>query len=558
MKIDLTGEPLPVRMLNEYAYCSRLFHLMYVDGRWDDNLYTEEGKAAHARTDARDEPLPEPAATEGDPPPVVARSVMLSSETLGIVAKLDLVEAAGTDAVPVDTKRGKPPDTPERCWEPERIQLMAQGLLLREHGFGCVQGMLYFAAARKRVVVPLTPDLEARTLHLIQQARLLMESQALPEPLQDSPKCNGCSLAGICLPDEVNFLKGRSNAQPGDLRRLYPARDDALPLYVQEQGAKVGKTGESVTVSKGGTEIGRYLLKDVSQVGLYGNVSMTPQALHLLAEKGIPVTHLSMGGWFYAVTRGHGLKNAYDRAAQFRTAEDHGRCLAFAKAVVDAKSRNQRTLLRRNGSEGAGDALDTMASLVPRINTMSSTEQLLGLEGSLSAAYFSQWSSMIKEPRLAEGFAFNDRNRRPPRDPINAMLSFGYALLCKECTVAIMTEGLDPWWGLYHRPRHGRPALALDCMEEFRPLLVDSAVLNAVNMQMVAPGDFVTASSGCMMQPSARKALIRAFEMRLDQLITHPVFDYRCSWRAVIRLQVKLLAKWLRGETESYTGITTR
>lgn len=558
MKTDLADEPLPVRMLNEYAYCPRLFHLMYVDGRWDDNLYTEEGKAAHARTDARDEPLPEPTDGEGDPPPAVARSVMLSSVTLGMVGKLDLVETSGTEAVPVDTKRGKPPDTPERCWEPERIQLMAQGLLLREHGFACTQGMLYFAGARQRVAVPLTPDLEARTRFLIQQARLLMETPDLPEPLQDSPKCNGCSLAGICLPDEVNFLKGRTDAQPGDLRRLYPARDDALPLYVQEQGAKVGKTGESVTVSKSGTEIGKFLLKDVSQLGLYGNVSITPQALHLLAEKGIPVTHLSMGGWFYAVTMGHGLKNAYDRAAQFKAAEDEGRRLAFAKAVVDAKSRNQRTLLRRNGNEQAGAALDSMASLLPHIDGILTTEELLGLEGSLSAAYFSQWSTMIKEPRLAEGFAFNDRNRRPPRDPINAMLSFGYALLCKECTVAILTEGLDPWWGLYHRPRHGRPALALDCMEEFRPLLVDSAVLNAVNMQMVAPGDFLTSSAGCLMQPAARKALIRSFEMRLDQLITHPVFDYRCSWRSVIRLQVKLLAKWLRGETDAYTGITTR
>lgn len=306
-------DPLPVRMINEYAYCHRLFHLMYVDGRWDDNLFTEEGKAAHSRTDAHEETLPEPVVAGGDLPPSVARSVMLSSDTLGIVAKLDLVEAAGKTAIPVDTKRGSPPDTPERCWEPERVQLMAQGLLLREHGFDCVQGLLYFAGARKRVAVALTPELEARTRQLIRDARLTLENGTIPDPLQDSPKCNGCSLAGICLPDEVNFLKRQSQAAPGDLRRLYPARDDALPLYVQEQGAKIGKTGESVTVSKGGTEVGRFLLKDVSQVGLYGNVSITPQALHLLAENAIPLTHLSMGGWFYAVTHGHGLKNAVPR-----------------------------------------------------------------------------------------------------------------------------------------------------------------------------------------------------------------------------------------------------
>lgn len=554
----MSDDLLTLDHIHQFAYCPRRMHLMYVDGRWEDNLYTEEGKAVHGRTDAREEPLPEQAAEAGDPVPVVARSVMLSSDTLGIVAKLDLVEAEGADAVPVDTKRGRPPDTPEQCWEPERIQLMAQGLLLREHGFACAQGMLYFAGARRRVAVPFTPDLEARTRYLIQQARLLMETAVAPDPLPDSPKCNGCSLAGICLPDEVNYLKGRTDAQPGDLRRLYPARDDALPLYVQEQGAKVGKTGESVVVSKGGETLGKYLLKDVSQVGLYGNIAITPQALHLLAEKGVPVAHLSQGGWFYAITRGHGLKNAYDRAAQFKAAEDEARRLQFAKAVVDAKSRNQRTLLRRNGNDRAGEALDAMASLLTRIEQVASIEELLGLEGSLSAAYFSTWSSMIKASRMADGFAFHERNRRPPRDPVNAMLSFGYALLCKECTVALLAEGLDPWWGLYHRPRHGRPALALDCMEEFRPLIVDSAVLNAINTQMVGVDDFLTTHAGCLMKPPARKALIRAFEIRLDQLITHPVFDYRCSWRAVIRLQVKMLAKWLRGETDAYAGITTR
>ena len=138
------------------------------------------------------------------------------------------------------------------------------------------------------------------------------------------------------------------------------------------------------------------------------------------------------------------------------------------------------------------------------------------------------------------------------------MLSFGYALLAKETSIALLAEGLDPHWGFLHRPRHGRPALALDLMEEFRPLVVDSAVLSAINNGMVAPGDFVTTPAGCAMKDSARKALIRAYEMRLDQMITHPVFDYRCSWRAVIRVQAKLLAKALRGEIPAYAGITTR
>lgn len=153
---------------------------------------------------------------------------------------------------------------------------------------------------------------------------------------------------------------------------------------------------------------------------------------------------------------------------------------------------------------------------------------------------------------------FTTRNRRPPKDPVNALLSFGYALLTKECTVAAMAEGLDPWWGLYHRPRHGRPSLALDLMEEFRPLIVDSAVVTAINTGMVRDRDFTRSKAGCMLKPEGRKAFIRAYEARLDQLVTHPVFEYRCSWRTLIRLQARFFSRWLRGDVPDYVGMTTR
>ncbi len=551
-------ELLPVRMLNEYAYCPRLFHLMQVDGRWDNNFYTEDGRAVHARVDAEADVLPDPAgapAEDGDAPPVIARSVMLSSEDLGLIGKPDLVETSGNAAVPVDTKRGHPPDNPMQSHEPERVQLMAQGLLLRAHGYVCERGMLYFAAARRRVEIVFTPELEARTLFLLALARVQMHSPKMPPPLEESPKCNGCSLSGICLPDETNFLNACGKTGPGDLRRLYPARDDALPLYVQEQGARVGKTGEGVSVSRGLSDLGRFPLKDVSQVVLCGNVSISPQVLHLLCERGVPVVHLSMGGWFYGLTHGHGLRNAYDRAAQFKAAEDDGRRLAFARAVVEAKGRNQRTLLRRNGGKTAAAAVDEMEKLLGLVERAQNTESLLGVEGALAAAYFSGFPAMLKENL---GFSLTGRNRRPPRDPINALLSYGYALLAKECAVALMAEGLDPWWGLYHRPRHGRPSLALDLMEEFRPLIADSAVLSAVNTKMVQAGEFETGKSGCLMKPAARRSFIQAYEQRLDQLATHPIFDYRCSWRAMIRLQARLLTKWLRRDVSAYTGITTR
>jgi CRISPR-associated protein Cas1 len=556
-------------MINEYAYCPRLFHLMHVEGRWAENVYTAEGKNVHRRLDRFQDllPEPEPAANEpadakpeaGDEAPVISRSVSLSSDRLGITAKLDLVATTGDEAVPVDTKRGRPPDNPERSWEPERVQLMAQGLLLREHGYHCDRGMLYFAESKTRVDVPFTPELEARTLALIEEARRQAASPVLPSPLEDSPKCNSCSLNGICLPDETLALR----QVPGDpvapdVRRLYPVRDEALPLYVQEQGATVGKSHETLVVSKKGEEIARVRLKDVSQLVLCGNVMVTAQTLHLLCEAGVPVVHLSMGHYFHGVTTGSGLRNAFDRAAQYAAAERPDRRLTLARAIVFAKGSNQRTLLRRNAGSGAADQGNAIEALLPKISEENDIDALLGLEGQIAHLYFSAFHLLLRPRDFDADWDFTHRNRRPPRDPVNALLSFGYALLVKECTVALLAEGLDPWWGLFHRPRHGRPALALDLMEEFRPLVVDSAVITAINTGMVSAGDFQRTSAHCALAAAGRKSFLRAYEGRLDQVATHPVFGYKCSWRQLIRLQARLLARWLRGDVPKYQGMTTR
>ncbi len=562
---DAERELLPVRMLNEFVYCPRLFHLMHVEGRWDDNVFTIEGRHVHRRADKKDDVLPDPAPPEartedaGDPAPTIARSVQLGSARLGIIAKLDLVSASGDTAVPVETKRGRVPDNPERSWEPERVQLMAQGLLLREHGYRVDHGVLYFAGSRARVEVPFTIELEARTLDYLERARLAARRTTLPPPLDHSPKCNDCSLNGICLPDETLALQQvPPDPVAPEVRRLYPPRDDAVPLYVQQHGASVGKSGESLVISFQGDELARAGLKDVSQLVLCGNVSISAQTLHLLCEAGIPIVHLSMGHWFYGITAGPTLRNAYDRAAQFEAASDQAKRLAFAREIVAAKGANQRTMLRRNADPRPERQLTEMEWLLDLVDGASSIGELLGVEGALAAAYFGEFSKLLRSTEVETNWDFANRNRRPPKDPVNAMLSFGYALLAKECTVALLAEGLDPWWGLYHRPRHGRPSLALDLMEEFRPLVVDSAVVTAVNTGMVRQRDFTRAASGCMLNASGRKAFIRAYEARLDQLVTHPVFDYRCSWRTLIRIQARFLSRWLRGDVPRYIGMTTR
>jgi len=565
---------LPLRMLNEYAYCPRLFHLMHVEGRWADNAFTVQGRNVHRRVDKLDHVLPDAdqdedcggdeqrAEHKGDEPPAVTRSVVLDSVALGITGKLDLVSTANDEAVPVETKRGKVPNVPERCYEPERVQLMAQGLLLREQGYRCDHGVLFFAGSRSRVDVPFTAELEQRTVDLMGEARGACAAATPPPPLEDSPKCNGCSLAGICLPDETSLLQRQGDAEgeagAPEVRQFFPARDDALPLYVQEQGAMVCKTAKTLVVWKQKEKLATVRLADTSQLVLCGNVFVTAQTFHLLCQENIPVVHLSMGHWFYGLTQGFGLKNAYLRAAQFRLAADSARCLELARRIVSAKVAAQRTFLRRNASGLPQAALDDLAQQDQRAQATEKVESLLGIEGLAAKVYFAHFALMLKAESISRDWDFQNRNRRPPRDPVNALLSFGYAMLAKECTIALAAEGFDPYWGFYHQPRHGRPALALDLMEEFRTPVVDSAVITAINTGMVRHKGFEIAKAGCAMKPAARKAFIRAYESRLDQLVTHPVFDYRCSWRAVIRLQAKLLSRWVRGEIETYTGMTTR
>ena len=557
-----SAELLPVRMLVEFAYCPRLFHLMHVQGRWTDNAFTEDGRNVHERVDGEEDLLPLPSAAPsepGDPAPTVGRSISLSSQRWGLTGKMDLVETDGDEAVPVEYKRGQVPENPERSWEPERIQLMAQGLLLREAGYRCERGILYFAASRARIEIALDSVLLGRTQDLLAQAQACAARGDEPMPLDHSRKCQGCSLAGICLPDETQLLLGAGSHDEPGVRRLYPPRDDAQPLYVQEQGAMIGKTGDNLKVTKGKTTLLEAHLIDVSQVVVCGAVQITASALHLCAESGIPVIHLSMGHWFYGITQGMGLRNAFDRAAQFRQADSPAFCLKLAQAIVAAKGQNQRTLLRRNGRDLREGTLEDMAHLLKQVDHTANLQELLGIEGLIARSYFGQFPQMLRPRNQAEfPFDMEGRNRRPPKDPVNACLSFLYALLAKECTVALLSVGLDPHWGFFHQPRHGRPALALDLMEEFRAVVADSAVINAINTGMLAGSDFETNGVAWSLKTGGRKALIKAFELRLDQLITHPIFDYKISWRRVIFVQAQLLARVLRGELPVYPGIVTR
>ncbi|MBB4286130.1 CRISPR-associated endonuclease Cas4g/Cas1g [Roseospira goensis] len=549
---------VPVRMVNEYVYCPRLAWLMWVDSAWTDTADTVEGRQVHKRVDAGGGHLPETPPSEDDTENIHARSVALTSPRLGLTAVIDLVEGDGDRVSPVDTKRGKRPHVAAGAYDPERVQVCLQGLLLEEHGYRCDEGVLYYRASRERVRVPFDSALRQTALSAVHGLRLAAAQARPPPPLVDSPKCPRCALVGICLPDEIGHTHG---AMPAP-RPLAAARPEALPLVVQAGHGKVGKSGEQLVVSVDDAPPVKARLTEVSQLVLFGNVSVTAPALHEMMRREIPVSWHSHGGWFLGHTVGLGHRTITAREAQYRAAFDAGWSLRFARGLVAAKIRNARTLLRRNRrdhhpAEAVVEPLRTLRRLAGEAERAPDTAALLGLEGAAAAAYFGAFALMLREDGPG-GFDFAHRNRRPPADPVNALLSFAYALLVRTWHVALSAVGLDPYRGFYHTVRHGRPALALDMMEPDRPLIADSAVLMVINNGEVSTGDFVHAAGGCAMTPAARKALIAAFERRLEQELAHPVFGYQISYRRLIEVQARLLCRHLQGEVDVFPWVTPR
>ena len=549
---------LPARMINEYQYCPRLSYLEWVQGEWSESVDTVEGRHVHRRVDQPSGSLPIPATDSAQPERLHVRSITLSSDRIGLIARMDLVEAEGNHVTPVDYKRGKRPHVARGAYDPERVQLCVQGMILEEHGYTCDEGVLYFAESRERVSVTFDDELRTLTRAAIDGMRTMAVGGRIPPPLEDSPKCVRCSLVGICLPDEVNFLR-RQRAPP---RPVAIPRDEALPLYVQARGAKVTKKGETLEVFVDDELIQTVRLIDVSQLALMGQIYVTSPALQELMSREIPVSWHSFGGWFTGHTVGTGHKNVEIRAAQYRASFDPTICLRIAQGLVIAKIQNQKTLLRRNWKQGTApeELLDGFQADIHRAQRATDLGELLGAEGQAAARYFGTFSAMLRLPKDGETapFDFQTRNRRPPTDPINALLSYAYSLLVRAWSVAITAVGFDCYRGFYHQPRYGRPALSLDMMEPFRPLIADSCVIQAVNNGELRPTDFVRAGGGVALTDDGRKRFIGTFERRLTQEVTHPVFGYKLSYRRLLELQGRLLARHLLGELPEYLNFTTR
>jgi len=581
-----------VRNLHNFIYCPRLFYFQWVENIFQENADTVAGSHVHRNVDAPSK-LDDPKEL-GLPEGAKLRSLRLESESLGLIGVVDIVEGGPEGAEIIDYKRGSARRDAEGdrvAKEPDAMQVAAHALLLREHGVNAVRGAIYYAADKRRVPVEFSEELFTKVRKAIEEARAVAASGHCPPPLKNDARCLYCSAYPICLPNEsLWWSKRRKSTEPeGQLQfgftgqsqdsvrdrilealdfaaestdkepTLQPPRpggDDGEVLVVQTPGAQIGQRGDELIVSVKGEDARKIPGQQVRAIYCYGAVQITAQAVSTCLELGIDVAYFSPAGRFLGMLGGLPASGVDARRGQYRLFELPGVRLQLAREVIRAKIHNQRVMLMRNG-----DVPDRVTSLMA--NFRDSTESardltvLLGIEGSAAALYFEKFESMLKQ-RDDWKFDWRGRNRRPPRDPVNALISLGYSMLAKELTGVCYAVGLDPFLGFMHQPRYGRPALALDLMEEFRPLIADSVAISLINRGELGPEDFIRSANGTFLNDKGRKPFWEAWFRRLDAEVSHPEFSYKMAYRRMLEVQARQLWRFVRGEALAYHGFVTR
>lgn len=535
---------IPISMINTLIYCPRRFHYEFVQGEWRDNVHTTEGKIKHERVD-------KPARERKERDKIVTRKQYIASESLGVAGYVDLLEEKKGKIYPVEYKKGKGGQ-----WLNDKIQLCLQAMVLEEAlGREIPFGYIYYISSHRRRKVEFDDELRSRTKEAILHARAIASNPTPPEPVHDN-RCNGCSIRDICLPDETAYLKDQTERP----RRFRLSLGMERVLYVDSDGAAIKRTGERILVVLEGETIRDIPIIHVDQIVICGNVSLTTPAMQWLMNERVPVVFLSKYGRYQGALIPALSKNSLLRVAQHKAAADERFALDVARRIVRGKLVNMRVTVlrrarRRKKDEKLSQTAARLSTAIKAVDSAGSLDELLGIEGSGTQAYFEVFGSFLKEEM---GFSFERRTRRPPTDPINALLSFAYTLLVSDMVSAIQTVGLDPYVGFYHQLRYGRPCLALDLMEEFRPTVADSVVLSLVNNGVVKQDDFYQASGGWFLKEAARKRFYAEYERRKSEKITHPVFGYKISFRQAMELQARILAKAIIGEIDRYEPLTVR
>lgn len=325
-------------------------------------------------------------------------------------------------------------------------------------------------------------------------------------------------------------------------------------VYVTEPDAFIGKTDERLSIKANKQTLLDVPLIKVDGVVVLGRATVSPAVISELLERHIPLSFLTGTGKYLGRLEPELTKNIFVRKAQWQAAGESEQAIHVVRGFVRGKLKNYRnTLLRRErecSQLNLQSSITQLEHAIAPIDTTIAINSLRGLEGSGSAAYFGCFNQLIR----GSEFEFEARRRRPPTDPVNALLSFGYSLLRHDVQGAVNVVGFDPYLGYLHVERYGRPSLALDLMEEFRPLVVDAVVLSALNKRSLTSGDFTTEplSGAVSLTKEGLRTFLRLYEVKKQSKFKHPVLQRQCTYQEAFEIQARLLAKYLMAETDKY------
>ncbi len=524
-------ETVPISLVAHEVFCARRAWLESV-GEKVESYPINVGTQLHERVDRPQ------TSRRGE-----FRALDVSDPLLGVSGRCDTVKIDDQGRVTVVEHKSTPIRRKPTVTEPMEIQLALQAMALTNQGHHVVGAEVYFATHKVTVKVQLSDELYASARDWVTRTRATIQSPQAPPPLVDSPKCMRCSHVSVCLPDERTLAP--------ITRRVVVADPDSQIVHLATPGSRASIRKGRLVISKADVELASLPLERIQGLVVHGNVDVSGAAIREILWRSLTIVWCSGSGrtvgWAIAA---NGPNGAARVAQHVQSANGN---LMLARALIAAKISNQATLLRRNGSE-LDQQIPRMRVLQRNCESATSLEELLGLEGAAAATYFASFSSMLK----VGGLTLARRSGRPASDPINACLNYVYGMLVADTIRALAACGLDPHAGFLHSSARNKPGLALDLCEEFRPVVADSAVIRCFNNGEIALADFTDSLGTIRLRERGRRALIAAYESRMQTRFTHPTFGYEVTWRRAMEVQARLILGVIDGSQPEYLGIRVR
>ena len=542
MEIEREEPPIRVMAIHALEYCERLFYLEEVEEirEADDRVYA--GRKLH------EERVP-----KLDDESRELRSFEVSSDELGLFGKVDAARVRDGGWIAYEHKKGRCRRAKDKARTPEvlpsdRLQVAAYAMLLEQQiGKPVKEGRVRYHQDNVTVQVPIDDAARADVKAAIERMRNLRHSSQRP-PVTDNEKlCRRCSLRVVCLPEEERLAsqKPETRKKAG----LFPARRDRRTLHITSVPATVSRSNRSLVINVDGNKK-RMPVEQVDAILLYGGAQITSQALHMCTYENVAVQWVSGGGRVLGTLAPPG--RVRQRIRQFQALQDADLCLKLARQTVKAKIQFQLQYLLRGtrGNEAARGEIakhirliKNAISKIDKVDETDSLGRLRGFEGIAAKAYFSSFSSLLSE-RVPESMRMTKRTKHPPRDRINCLLSFGYALVFGLVNRSLLTVGLDPAFGYFHQPRSAAPPLVMDVMEIFRTLMWEMPLVGSLNRgQWNEDADFELRPGHVWLSDDGRKKAIGLFENRLAESYQHPYSGQSLEYGRMVELEIRLLEK---------------